>query len=208
MYPAKPNLLIGFHGCDETVRRRVVSGVITLQPSTNDYDWLGHGIYFWENNHRRALDFATELKLRKGRKSKIRRPAAIGALLDAGYCLDLLDLAHIELVKQSYELFVETSKLLNLLIPANRDIKGSTDLLLRNLDCAVIQNLHMYRKQHNLQQFDSVRGAFIEGKPIYPNAGFYNKTHIQLCIRNPNCIKGYFIPRTPNDAWPVPEYDS
>ncbi len=27
-----------------------------------------------------------------------------------------------------------------------------------------------------------------------PTAGFYTKNHIQLCVRNPDCIKGYFRP--------------
>jgi hypothetical protein len=38
-------------------------------------------------------------------------------------------------------------------------------------------------------------GIFTEGKPIYPGAGFRGKTHVQLCIRNIACIKGYFAPR-------------
>jgi len=42
--------------------------------------------------------------------------------------------------------------------------------------------------------FDSTRGAFIEGDPIYEGAGIYEKTHIQICIRNLNCIKGFFLP--------------
>lgn len=91
MYPAKPGFTIGFHGCDKTVGRRVVAGVISLRPSTNKYDWLGHGIYFWENNFQRAVDFANALKSRKDRQSKLRVPSAIGAVLDIGFCLDLLD---------------------------------------------------------------------------------------------------------------------
>lgn len=31
--------------------------------------------------------------------------------------------------------------------------------------------------------------------PVYPGSGIYDKTHIQISIRNPNCIKGFFIPR-------------
>ena len=43
--------------------------------------------------------------------------------------------------------------------------------------------------------FDSIRGVFFEGDELYPGAGFKEKDHIQICIRNPNCIKGYFLPR-------------
>lgn len=30
-----------------------------------------------------------------------------------------------------------------------------------------------------------------------------DKTHIQLCIINPNCIKGYFSPLEPNEKWSI-----
>ena len=36
---------------------------------------------------------------------------------------------------------------------------------------------------------------FFEGKDLYENAGFKEKNHIQIALRNPNCIKGYFVPR-------------
>lgn len=46
--------------------------------------------------------------------------------------------------------------------------------------------------------FDSARGLFSEGKRIYPDAGFKAKTHVQICVRNPSCIKGYFVPPEAN----------
>lgn len=52
--------------------------------------------------------------------------------------------------------------------------------------------------------YDSVRGVFTEGKEIYPNAGFVEKTHIQLCIINPNCIKGYFKPMAYDENYNMP----
>jgi len=45
------------------------------------------------------------------------------------------------------------------------------------------------------KKLDTVRGVFTEGEPLYENAGFRNKTHIQICVMNPKCIKGYFFPR-------------
>jgi hypothetical protein len=39
---------------------------------------------------------------------------------------------------------------------------------------------------------DAVKGGFIEGGQIYPQASFYEKTHIQVCVCNPECIKGVF----------------
>ena len=65
MYPAKPGLLIGFHGCEEAIRNDVVSGSRMLKASENAHDWLGGGLYFWENNYERALDFAMNPPVRK-----------------------------------------------------------------------------------------------------------------------------------------------
>lgn len=63
MYTRRSGLILGFHGCDKSIRDKVIneSGFM-LKKSENDYDWLGHGIYFWENNHERALHFAEELR--------------------------------------------------------------------------------------------------------------------------------------------------
>jgi hypothetical protein len=60
------------------------------------------------------------------------------------------------------------------------------------LDCAVINWLHYIRKRDDEEPFDSVKGAFIEGDPIYASANFMQKTHIQIAVRNPKCIKGVF----------------
>lgn len=86
----------------------------------------------------------------------------------------------------------------------NRDVDDSSDLLLRYRDCAVIEALHAYRRSSELDRFDSVRGMFAEGAPLYEDAGFHEKNHIQICVRNPNCIKGYFRPLSQDATWPVP----
>jgi hypothetical protein len=36
----------------------------------------------------------------------------------------------------------------------------------------------------------------LEGRKLYPNAGFRKHNHIQIAILNPNCIKGVFLPRS------------
>ena len=84
MYSSKPGLLIGFHGCEQSVRDDIVSGKANMKPSTNSHDWLGEGFYFWENNYERALDFARNPP---GKKS-YKNPAVLGAIIDLQYCLD------------------------------------------------------------------------------------------------------------------------
>jgi len=205
MYPAKPGLLFGFHGCDRAVRDSIVNQQSMLKSSDKDYNWLGTGMYFWENDPERALHFAQELHHRpqKG-KDPIDDPAVLGAVIDLGLCLDLLEKKYIELVRQSRGNLEKIYELLGLDLPKNQGVGGSIDLLIRKLDNAVIENLHSLQKKNKQRPFDSVRGFFTEGAILYPTAGFYEKSHIQLCIRNPNCIKGFFIPREEDTKWIVP----
>ena len=42
MYVVRTGLILGFHGCDQSVMYNVVIGKENLKPSINKYDWLGH----------------------------------------------------------------------------------------------------------------------------------------------------------------------
>lgn len=206
MYSKRTGLILGFHGCDERVRDAIVTTEnAVLSPSENDYDWLGNGVYFWENNYVRALKYAQDLKNNPNKaNSKINKPSILGAILDLGHCLDLLDSQHLNLLKKGFQILTNLHQEHGLAIPLNKPIGKQGDLLLRNLDCAVIQTIHQFNKELKLHEFDSVRGVFWEGKDLYPNAGFKEKNHIQIAIRNPNCIKGFFIPRILNENYSKP----
>jgi hypothetical protein len=190
IYSADPGLLICFHGCDESVRDAVVAGKIMLKPSRNRHDWLGEGYYFWQNNYDRALDFARN----PPGKNKIQKPAVLGAVLSLGNCLDLSDKKWIDFTRYSYDSVKQIMIAKGSDLPVNKNVKNSSDKVLRELDCTVIEHAHAIKVNLGTLPFDSVRGVFIEGNPLYEGAGFYEKTHVQICIRNPNCIKGFFLP--------------
>jgi hypothetical protein len=82
--------VFGFHGCDRRAANDVLSGKLTLSASMNTYDWLGMGIYFWEHGPGRALEWAVQQSKRK--KSNIKHPAVLGAIIQLGNCFDLLDI--------------------------------------------------------------------------------------------------------------------
>ena len=48
----------GFHGCDKSVAKAVLEMKSVMLSSDNDYDWLGSGIYFWEEAPARAYEWA------------------------------------------------------------------------------------------------------------------------------------------------------
>lgn len=190
MHKLSTTFVLGYHGCDREVAEKLIAGA-PFEPSDNDYDWLGHGIYFWESNAARGYEFATELKAKKNRTV---HPYVVGAVIDLDYCLDLLSASGIEAVAAGHASFCQVMSASGSMMPVNT---GGHDLLLRKLDCAVINHIHVSRKAGGLQAFDSVRGVFIEGDRLYEHSGFYQKTHIQICVCNPSCIKGVF--RLPKD---------
>ena len=134
MDPASTSFVLGYHGCDRTLAERVFAGRQGLKESHNDYDWLGDGTYFWEHNARRAFDFACEIRDRPRHvRHKIKTPAVVGAVIDLGTCLNLLDSRFITLVNDAYKDLVLNSDLAGLKLPKN---VGGKDLLRRHLDCA------------------------------------------------------------------------
>lgn len=205
LYSALPGLVLGFHGCDQKIGESVLEGNSRLKPSENTHDWLGSGVYFWENNPARALSYAEEIKDSHRKEGpKIETPFVLGAVIDLGVCLNLLDESALEEVRQSYEFLRISAEASNSPLPTNRPISNGSDLLKRYLDCAVIESIHAERELSESEPYHSVRGVFWEGHELYPNAGFKEKNHIQICIRNPNCIKGYFRVRDLDRKYLVP----
>jgi hypothetical protein len=205
LYSPLPSFVLGFHGCDAAVCEKILNAKDKLKPSNNDYDWLGNGIYFWENDPQRAMWYADFLqKHPKRAKAIIEKPAVIGAIIDVGHCLNLIEAKSLDIVKTAYELFKSTQEMAGLPLPENKPIGDEQDLLLRKLDCAVIETIHAYNKEKGHPGYDSVRGVFWEGNELYPNAGFKERNHIQICVRNVNCIKGYFTPLDADAGFPVP----
>jgi hypothetical protein len=190
------SFVLGYHGCDETVAEAVISGTTELKPSQNDFDWLGHGTYFWEADPQRAFEYA-EWKTAKG---EFRKPAVIGAVIDLRNCLDLTNRSDLDLVKEAYDIYALDQEISDLPLAKNKNAKGDlfADLLLRSLDCAVINLLHyVIDKSSSAEKFDTVRGMFSEGGPLYSGAGYNAKTHTQIAVRHQECIVGYFRPREP-----------
>lgn len=117
-------------------------------------------------------------------------------MIDLGLCLNLSDYGCTQALSKAYVLLKYESEYTETELPQN---SGRNDKPLRRLDCAVIERFHQMNKDLNKQEYDSVRGVFVEGNAIYPGSGILEKTHIQICVRNPNCIKGYFAPKEFNN---------
>ncbi len=69
------SLVLAYHGCDKSLAEKIITGQEQLWHSERPWDWLGHGIYFWEDSPTRALHWAQE----ESRKTngKVTTPAVI-----------------------------------------------------------------------------------------------------------------------------------
>jgi len=199
MYKHYPSLVFGFHACEKEIGENLLSGKGNFKASENDYDWLGNGMYFWENSLHRAEQYGEELK---NRRMRLDKPFVVGAVINLGYCFDLLESHSLQVLQSYYYSLKDTYLAAGWEMPQNKNIGINTDKLLRKLDCAVFEYMHDEMKKSQVKPFDSIRAAFWEGQKLYPNAGFKEKNHIQICIRNPNCIKGYFRPLKMDSNYP------
>lgn len=185
------SFVLGYHGCLKTTGEKILAGRSFFEPSENNYDWLGPGVYFWESDPYRAWEWA----LNKVARKKSGEPFVLGAVIDLGNCLDLMARDNLELVKSAYESLKathETDLGLGPLTVNARAGKGDGDMLLRRLDCAALQHLHTALESEGELPFDTVRGLFTEGGPLFPGSGFQAKTHIQIAVRTLSSIKGVF----------------
>lgn len=173
-------------------------GGLPFQPSTKPYDWLGTGSYFWEWDIRRAYDWAVEH--RQG------APCVVGAVIELGPCLDLTTQSGIQAVRMAYDSYKSLQTKIGKPMPVNRDAMNRPpgNRAIRLLDRAVIDHLHSIFRNVSLRRigaarkYDTVRALFPEGEPLYPDAGFWDKTHVQIAVRNAEQIRGVFR---------VPDYD-
>jgi len=180
-------IVVGYHGCDAEVASRILDGE-PFRESINDYDWLGHGIYFWEYGADRAYRFAEE----QAKRRKIKQPSVIGAMIQLGECFDLLDTRFTENLGQFYPLWEAKRTKEGLPVPVNQ---GKTpDKKLRLLDCMVM-NHYLLMVNEAGKPYDTVRGCFTEGEPVFAGSGIQRESHIQIAVRNPTCIVGVFKPR-------------
>jgi hypothetical protein len=183
MFSTLPGTIIVYHGTSRDEAERVVGGRGSehLRRSTKDYDWLGGAVYFWENSEARAEEWAKD--------KHADQEAVLGAVLQLGSCLDLLDQQFIDVFERAAADMCKDFGRLGKPIPQNTG-RGA-----HRFDCVLVEYILAAPAEKQYGRFDSARAAYIEGKRILGRSAFRRQTHIQIAVYNPNCIKGCFWPQ-------------
>ena len=192
----QPFQVTGYHSCDrDAVGLDVLNGKKALKPSKNPWDWLGPGVYFWEQNPERALEYAIQsAEGTQFNKVRIKTPFVIGTSIHLGNCLNLMEPQSISILESAYNGLLKIHEATGKEMPVNNGAN-------RLLDCAVLKYVHQSRLDQGELPYDTIRSAFQEGREIYPTAPFTTQLHIQICVINLDMIKGFFLPR------PIEQYN-
>ncbi len=174
-----PIELVGYHGTNLELAQQILqTGFI---PSRNTYDWLGKGVYFWQDAPYRAWDWAGEYCGKHGGDRAVIRSLV---KIKRGEFMDLLDYSqepnwanHLSRAHQFLQ------KQTSYRLPPNKRAIGY-----HALDRLVIDTLI----ENILKPMDinilGVRACFQEGDEIYPGSAIYNKSHIQVAVRDTKSI--------------------
>jgi hypothetical protein len=172
--------VLGYHGCQKDFADGVRAGRITLaqwQPSQNAYDWLGEGIYFWEGSRTRAEQWAVQ---QFGDQADV-----LEVEIDLGLSLNLLESTYHDALRATYQNLRTVYRSQGWTLPKNQKKR-------HDLDCLVINKFVKFMERFERQQgilFQTVRGVFEEGRPLFPGSALRSQSHLQIAVRDVHCLR-------------------
>ncbi|MGH8159221.1 MAG: hypothetical protein ACREPQ_13960 [Rhodanobacter sp.] len=187
------HLVLAYHGCDAAVRDMLLeSPDQTLKLSVNPYDWLGKGAYFFEDDWMRALAFAVTAHDHPEKKytaRPIHDPVVVGAVLRIHRWLDMGTREGIHAYMTAHDDLVAKGTKIKVNKPADPE---DVEMLLRPMDRQILNHVHAMREADGAPAYNAVRSHFPQGASLLETSGFRADTHIQIALRHPECVVGFF----------------
>ena len=166
------SIVSGYHGTSSELADVIERD--GFRPSMNPYDWLGDGVYFFQEAPGQAWEWARN---RYGNKA-----AVIGAEIQLTHCMDLLDVGWEAILSETYDSYLNLLRQTGRPRPIQAGGAHSLDRAVINYTVRVLGDSGIL--------IDCVRSAFREGRPVYPDSALYSRSHIQIAVRNPEtCIR-------------------
>lgn len=167
---SQPLRVYGYHGTSQIHAQEIIEHGFDF--STNDYDWLGTGVYFFQDAPQRAYSWAIE--------RYPESPAVIKSRLMLDNCLDLLDIIWFPFIGEAYDFFVRSYQQTNIPLPRQNPQRSKA----HRLDCAFFNYIVREIIEPQGHSVSSIRAVFNEGDRIYPNSAIFDRAHVQISIRN------------------------
>jgi hypothetical protein len=163
--------VIGYHGTSRQAALVVLRDGFRI--SRNEYDWLGDGVYFFQDAPNRAREWAAQ---RFGDEGVVIR-----SVIRLDDCLDLLDIKAHALLYEAYVAFVQISQQFG--IPLPKQTTGA-----HRLDRAVVNYAVDFLAQRRGNAARAVRGVFGEGNPVFPGSAILDRARVQIAVRDASLI--------------------
>lgn len=174
MKPPLPTV-IGYHGTSTAAAEAIMSE--GFKPSQNEYDWLGDGVYFFQEAPKRALQWAEQRYTADA--------AVVGCELFLEDCMDLLDLGWASILADAYNGFLRLCKLSNSPLPKQTVGAHRLDRFVINYAVGILAAQGI--------EIRTVRAAFAEGAPVFPNSALLQLAHVQIAVRDVSIIKKVWV---------------
>ncbi len=170
------HIVFGYHGTSIRAAEAVIRNGFRL--SQNSYDWLGDGVYFFQDAPSRAWDWANS--------RHPDEPAVVGAELRLVDCMDLLDTDWSPVLADAYNAYIGLLKETGLTPPVQTGGAHRLDREVINYAIGVLTR--------NGIEISCVRGAFVEGMPVYSGSALFDRTHVQISVRDPSkCVRRVWL---------------
>lgn len=167
-----------FHGTSDTAAERIRREGFVM--STNRYDWLGDGTYFFQD----VAEFphsALNLAWAWARKEYPGRPAVIKATIDLVDCMDLLDHGWAARLRGVHNELTTRARRIGRELPKQAGGNRGLDRLLVNYVAGVLADAG--------RPVRSVRACFGEDeRAAFPGSSLFELTHIQIAVRDAGVI--------------------
>lgn len=173
-FVVEPITVIGYHGTSLEAAERILQE--GFQPSVKSWEWLGHGIYFWQDAPYRAYEWGQDwLAKTQGYRGPI---GVVAAEIELQNVIDLIDQAGMKLLRKLAQDFVVKPEALAL---------NNTESLNR-LDCALFNYATKVLSSGGFE-VAGYRAACIEGLPLTIGSPIYDLSHVQLVMCNPQAVR-------------------
>lgn len=171
-FQLEPIIVTGYHGTSRSAADKILAD--GFQSSENEWDWMGTGIYFWQDAPIRAYRWAQERLKKEGSPE----PAVVvAAKIRLDEFVDLLDQRGMKTLQDLAKGYLGQENLIEL-----RNQRGAN-----RLDCAVF-NFATNVLSWLGADVSGYRAACVEGNPLTPGSPIYDLSHVQLAVIDQEAI--------------------
>lgn len=167
--------IFGYHGTTLESAQSIVENGFELRPKP--WDWLGDGVYFWQDAPRRASLWGEEWT---SKGAEVPEVSVVKARLRLEDCLDLLDVAWNDAIIRYVKSFRERLR------RDGTNLKNHSDG--RHLLDAAFFNFLVEELEHDGIKIRSVRAAIAEGESMLEGSPIRYRSHVQIAIRDVSLI--------------------